>query len=67
MLLDSSRTLIIWIFGLVIQWQRFNFFQPIGFLILVIGTFLYYDVLFLWVMKKLHVWPSFCGVPDGEE
>ena len=67
MVLDSIRTLFIWILGLIIMWQKFNFFQPIGFLFLVIGAFIYYDLIFSWVMKKLHIWPSFCGVPDGEE
>ena len=66
MVLDSVRTLFIWIFGLIVVWQKFNIFQPIGFSFLVIGAFIYYDVIF-WLMKKLHVWPSFCGVPDGEE
>ena len=65
--LDNVRTLFIWIFGLAFMWQKFNFFQPIGFLILVIGTFIYYNMIFSWVMKRLHVWPSFCGAPDDED
>ncbi|XP_065887943.1 solute carrier family 35 member F6-like isoform X2 [Dysidea avara] len=65
--LDNVRTLFIWIFGLAFMWQKFNLFQPIGFLILVIGTFIYYNMIFSWVMKRLHVWPSFCGAPDDED
>jgi len=67
MVLDSSRTVPIWLFGLVVKWQKFNFYQPIGFLFLVIGLFMYYNLIISWVMKRLHIWPSLCGVPDGED
>ena len=67
MMLDTVRTLFVWLLGLAIKWQQFNFYQPIGFVILVIGACVYYNVLFAGVMKKLHIWPSFCGVPDGED
>ena len=65
--LDSVSALFIWMFGLVFMWQQFNFYQLIGFLVLLVGICIYYNVLLSWVMKKLKIWPSFCGVPDGEE
>ncbi|XP_065888727.1 solute carrier family 35 member F6-like isoform X2 [Dysidea avara] len=65
--LDSVRVLFIWIFEMIVMWQKFSFYQPIGFLILVIGVCVYYDIIFSWVMKRLHIWPYFCGVPDGED
>jgi len=65
--LDNVRTVFIWVFGLAFMWQKFNIFQPIGFFILVIGICIYYNLIFSWLMKKLHIWPSVCGAPDGEE
>ena len=67
MVLDSIRILFIWVFGLLIKWQEFNYFQPIGFLCLVVGSCIFYNVLFSPIMKKLKIWPSIFGLPDGEE
>ena len=67
MVLDSIRTLFIWVFGLLVKWQIFNFYQPVGFVCLVIGSCIFYNIIFSPMMKKLKIWPSFCGVPDGEE
>ena len=66
MVLDSLRTLFIWIVGLAVQWQKFNFYQPIGFLCLVFGTCIFYNMVFSHIMKRLKIWPSIFGVPDGE-
>jgi len=43
--LDSVRTLVIWIFSLAVQWQVFSGIQLAGFLVLIVGMFLYNDVL----------------------
>ena len=43
--LDSIRTLVIWLFSLAVQWQEFNYLQLIGFVVLIIGMFLYNDVI----------------------
>ena len=67
MVLDSIRILFIWIFGLLVRWQRFNYFQPIGFTSLVFGSCVFYNVFFSPVMKKLKIWPSIFGLRDGEE
>ena len=61
MVLDSLRTLFIWIFGLAVQWQKFNFYQPIGFLCLVIGTCIFYNIVFSHSYEKvknlaIHIW-----------
>lgn len=45
MVLDSVRTLFIWIFSLSIRWQEFYFTQAVGFFFLILGTFIYYDIL----------------------
>ncbi|CAL4123011.1 unnamed protein product [Meganyctiphanes norvegica] len=47
MVLDSVRTLFIWIFSLAIGWQQFQYLQPIGFVILVVGMMLYNDLVIL--------------------
>lgn len=44
--LDSVRTLIIWLFSLAIGWEKFAYLQLIGFVLLVIGMFVYNDVIF---------------------
>ena len=47
MVLDSVRTIFIWMFSLILGWQSFEFMQPIGFVVLFVGTCVYYDLLFL--------------------
>ncbi|CAF1118234.1 unnamed protein product [Adineta steineri] len=44
MVLDSGRTLIIWVVSLALQWQAFYPLQIIGFILLVIGMGIYNDV-----------------------
>ena len=66
MVLDSVRTFFIWIFGLAVKWQKFSFFQPIGFVLLIAGTFIYYNLIFAPLMKRFHIWPQFCG-DDADE
>jgi len=43
--LDSIRTFIIWIFSLSIGWQKFSGIQMAGFFVLILGMFLYNNVL----------------------
>jgi len=45
MVLDSVRTLIIWIFSLIVGWQSFYWLQIIGFLILLAGTLIYNKII----------------------
>lgn len=47
MVLDSVRTIFIWAFSLIVGWQAFQYLQPIGYLILFVGTCVYYDLIFL--------------------
>ncbi|XP_065189759.1 solute carrier family 35 member F6-like [Sycon ciliatum] len=42
MVLDSVRTLFIWAFSLAVGWQKFQYLQPIGFVILVAGMVIYH-------------------------
>ncbi|RWS24302.1 transmembrane protein C2orf18-like protein [Leptotrombidium deliense] len=59
--LDSLRTLIVWIFSLCIGWHPFSPLHLIGFVILVFGMFVYEDVIF----RKLLIKAGF--VRDYEE
>ena len=45
MVLDSVRTLFIWLFSLAIVWQSFFPTQLVGFVLLILGAFIYYDIL----------------------
>jgi len=45
MVLDSVRTLVIWAFSLAVSWQKFQYLQPIGFVVLLAGMCLYNDLL----------------------
>ena len=57
MVLDSVRTLFIWIVSLSIGWDSFQPLQPVGYVFLVCGTFIYYNLVFVplwgWIMIKL--------------
>ncbi len=47
MVLDSVRTIFIWVFSLIVGWQPFEALQPIGYLILFVGTCVYYDLIIM--------------------
>lgn len=41
MVLDSLRTLVIWVVSLALGWEQFHGLQVLGFLVLLVGTALY--------------------------
>ena len=43
--LDSIRTFVVWIFSLAVGWEKFSAIQLLGFFVLMIGMFLYNNVL----------------------
>ena len=57
MVLDSVRTVFIWVFSLGIGWQKFEPLQPVGYLILFFGTCIYYDIIIMpgirFLLRKL--------------
>ncbi len=57
MVLDSVRTIFIWVFSLSVGWQAFEPLQPVGYVILFVGTCIYYDLIFMpfirFMRKKL--------------
>lgn len=47
MVLDSVRTIFIWVFSLAVKWQKFEPLQPVGYFILFVGTCIYYDLIIM--------------------
>jgi hypothetical protein len=43
--MDVARTLIIWVFELCIEWQKFSWLQLSGFVVMVAGNFIYNEIL----------------------
>merc|ERR1712142_475441 len=55
MVLDSIRTLTIWMFSVGVGWQDFYLLQLAGFCILVTGMCLYNDILILPVARRIAI------------
>ena len=49
--LDSCRTLLVWVFELLVGWSSFQpwtllfWFKPMGFAIIVVGTMIYFNTI----------------------
>jgi drug/metabolite transporter (DMT)-like permease len=57
--LDSIRTLTVWAASLAFGWESLSYLQPFGFLLLVIGMFVYNDVLVRpWLIRKGYIVPT---------
>lgn len=52
MVLDSLRTVVIWVVSMMVGWEHFNWIQLIGFLILLVGTFIYNDAVFMPLYRR---------------
>ncbi|XP_064642888.1 solute carrier family 35 member F6-like isoform X2 [Lineus longissimus] len=57
MVLDSGRTLIIWIVTLALGWQSFFALQVLGFVLLIVGMCVYNDIIFRPLLRKYNL----CG------
>ena len=55
MILESIQILVVWCVSLALEWQKFYFLQPLGFLVMIVGFCLYYDLLFIPFMRKYLV------------
>lgn len=44
---DTSRTLLIWIFSLILGWESFLALELIGFILLVVGTLVYNEIVII--------------------
>jgi hypothetical protein len=54
MVLDSSRTIIIWLFSIIFKWQKFQALQLLGFVFLISGMFIYNNIIFAPLLKKFR-------------
>lgn len=54
MVLDSVRTMVIWIFSILIGWQEFHSLQVLGFFSLLFGMCLYNNVIILQTYRALY-------------
>ncbi|XP_055607026.1 solute carrier family 35 member F6 [Uranotaenia lowii] len=54
MVLDSVRTLVIWVISLTLSWQKFHYLQIFGFAGLLFGMCLYNNILILQTYDRLH-------------
>lgn len=55
MVLDSLRTIVIWAFSLIVQWQDFHFLQLVGFTVLLVGMSCYNNVIIPQLIRKIIV------------
>ena len=59
MVLDTLRSIIIWVISLGFGWQQFEPLQPVGYIILFVGIWIYYDLIIMptvrWIVRKLGV------------
>jgi len=53
MVLDSVRTLVIWMVSIGVGWQNFFALQLLGFCILIIGMMLYNDIVILPIGRRV--------------
>ncbi|OXA56921.1 hypothetical protein Fcan01_08041 [Folsomia candida] len=69
MVLDSVRTLVIWMVSLAVQWQTFNYLQLIGFSFLICGMCLYNNVIIVPTLQRCGLVPAprrlFSDPPDA--
>ncbi|CAG2192640.1 unnamed protein product [Mytilus edulis] len=53
MVLDSVRTIIIWVAALALDWQKFIPLQILGFVVLIIGMMLYNDICVQFIKRSI--------------
>jgi drug/metabolite transporter (DMT)-like permease len=53
--LDSARIVLVWVFSLLVSWEDFLWVELLGFVLLIVGTLLYNEILVL----------PFCGLKES--
>eukprot|EP00823_Brevimastigomonas_motovehiculus_P002694 TRINITY_DN1623_c0_g1_i1.p1 TRINITY_DN1623_c0_g1~~TRINITY_DN1623_c0_g1_i1.p1 ORF type:complete len:415 (+),score=84.06 TRINITY_DN1623_c0_g1_i1:44-1246(+) len=56
-LLDTCRTVLVWVASLAIGWEEFYYLQPIGFVVQVFGTLIFQEIIVI---------PFFPAIPKTE-
>ncbi|XP_011865437.1 PREDICTED: solute carrier family 35 member F6 [Vollenhovia emeryi] len=67
MILDSVRTIVIWVFCLALQWQAFHYMQLIGFIILLIGMACYNNIVIPQLIRKYRRLLGRHTLPENED
>ncbi|KAG5345917.1 S35F6 protein, partial [Acromyrmex heyeri] len=67
MILDSVRTIVIWIFSLAFQWQVFHYMQLIGFIILLIGMACYNNIVIPQLIRKYRHYLGHRTLSENED
>lgn len=60
MVLDSLRTVVIWAFSLLVNWESFCYVQVIGFAVVLLGTLIFNDLIKVPGIK----YEEFVAIPD---
>ena len=63
MVLDSLRTMVIWVFSLAVGWESFCYIEPVGFFFLLSGALIYNGVI---KIPYLYYPPSGAAVKEIE-
>ncbi|KAM3602986.1 uncharacterized protein V6R79_014461 [Siganus canaliculatus] len=66
MVLDSLRTLVIWVVSLALGWEQFHGLQVLGFLVLLVGTALY-NGLHRPLLARIPCCAALVGTEEEEE
>lgn len=67
MILDSVRTIVIWIFSLTFRWQAFHYMQLIGFVILVTGMACYNNIVIPQLIRRFRRYLGRYTLPENED
>ena len=53
--LDNVRIILVWVISLTFRWQKFSFFQIIGCALVIIGTFIYCNIILAPIVRRLYI------------
>jgi len=67
MVMDSIRTVVIWVISLILKWQEFQYLQLVGFLLLLLGTCVYNEILIIPMLGIPEQWSKKIGREEKEE
>ena len=67
MVLDSVRTLVIWVVSLALVWENFQALQLVGFVFLIVGMCLYNDIIIVPLIKHIQERRRNQGQAGGNE
>ena len=66
-MVDTIRTVIVWIVALAVGWERFQYLQPVAFVLLVLGFLVYYGTIPLPCFKQPPPVPSVSADSEDPE